>query len=71
MMLQPPDRVRSCPLCGTNARLLMNVDGMLPQLTAGSEPQYYCLQCRRLTIPYEQQDGPSSMLPGRGGKPDA
>lgn len=69
MMFQPPDRTRTCPVCGANAKLLMNVDGLLPQLRAG-ELQYYCLQCQRITIPHEQ-DRPASKLPGKGGKPDA
>src|SRR5216683_8317477 len=39
---------RRCPLCGGQARLLIDIDTNFPQLDLQGRTQYFCLRCERV-----------------------
>ena len=45
-MLQPPQGHEECPRCGyKKAILIMDFDGLFPQLDGMGYPQYHCPNC--------------------------
>jgi len=52
MMFQPPEATKPCPRCGNqDARLILDIDQLLPELDSLGYPQYYCVGCaNRFTV---------------------
>ena len=44
-MLQPPENHKACPRCGSQALLILDFFGMMPELDSWGYPQYHCPTC--------------------------
>ena len=70
-MLQPPQSHKECPRCGySRAILILDFEGLFPQLDSLGNPQYHCPNCADVFTGAESQQDEQSKE-GDVGKHDA